>query len=733
MSINNISFLTLFGDGENLEVVRGNTHTFTFYNLKTKTGEPYNYSWNLRAYNDDPKLGAISQSDSGTLTACNQTLFSLTLDFPGDTYLLNSKWTLALQLEDSETNQIYEGGQVTITISKDSVDNAGQEIINNVDPGNLIRSTTLTGLNTELTGTITATDTILTGFGRVQNQIIATKTYIDTNYVPYTGATANVDLGTRSITATNQVIKSSGTSNDAVLISASDGSRLARFNETSGGHGWFEVDNNAGTAVFLARADGGNSYLSTGNFGLGTTSPTSTLDINGTNGHTALRMRTTYTPTSTSDTNGSTGQFAWDDNYLYLKTSTGWKRSTALNSALTNGGVVTPVEQMYFTVGRASSNRYVTDGTDDDVQINQAITDASVAGGGTVYLTSPVYSGGTITMRSNVALVGLAFTTYNAKNSSLGQVITNITGASNFSIADIFLNANSCSYGIILSSFTNAYVNRVKISNSTTRAGHFEEGTNIKVIECEARLTTGEGLIFYTNLRDSWLVNNLVDGATSYGLRASGGGQNNLVAGNTIMNGGTGIFMRSSIDKFVRIVHNNIINCTNGIELNSNSTTPLTSKALIANNTIEGKTATGVGIDLTVTAGVGNNRDHTIVNNNISNFAIGYRQLTTTSGISENIISGNKIMTCSAQAMVLYNSDSQINNNLIDTASTGIDIYSGSNWNTIVGNKILGVTTGIQERTGANYNNIQCNTVNASGTKISKTGANSISANNLTN
>lgn len=620
MSISNISFLTLFEDGANLEIVRGNTHTFVFSNLKTKTGDPYNYSWNLRAYNDDPKLGAISQSDSGTLVAGNQSFFNLTLDFPGNVYLLNSVWTLALQLEDPATNQVFEGGQVTITISKDSVDNAGQEIINNLNPGNLIRSTTLTGLNTGLTGAITATDTILTGFGRVQNQIDTALTSKENTIAA--GTTSQYYRGDKTFQTLDK------------------------------------------TAVGLANVD-------------------NTSDLN--------------KPLSTA------------------------------------AGIYVRARNVKFLVGPQSWCDYVTDGTDDHVQINQAITDANIAGGGTVQLIDGTFSGATITLKSNVSVIGSAFTTYNAKNSSISQVVNNTAAADNFNLSNIFLNANSSSYGIILSSFTNAYLDKVKISNSVTRAGHFEEGTNIKVTECEARLTAGEGLIFYTNLRDSWLVNNLVDGATSYGLRASGGGQNNLVAGNTIMNGGTGIFMRSSIDKFVRIVHNNIINCTNGIELNSNSTTTLNSKALVANNVIEGKTATGVGIDLTVTAGVGNNRDHVIVNNQISNFAIGYRQLTNTLGIADNIVSGNKIMNCSAQAMVLYNSDSQINNNLIDTASTGIDIYSGSNWNTIVGNKILGVTTGIQERTGANYNNIQCNTVNASGTKISKTGVNSVSANNLTN
>jgi len=70
---------------------------------------------------------------------------------------------------------------------------------------------------------------------------------------------------------------------------------------------------------------GGTGYLSNAS------SPSSALDITGSNGYSQLRLRTTYTPSSTSDTHGNTGDFGWDDNYLYIKTSSGWKR-TALST-----------------------------------------------------------------------------------------------------------------------------------------------------------------------------------------------------------------------------------------------------------------------------------------------------------------------------------------------------------------------------------------------------------------
>ena len=61
--------------------------------------------------------------------------------------------------------------------------------------------------------------------------------------------------------------------------------------------------------------------------GMGTTSPTATLDVNGSTGYDQVRMRTSYTPTGSADANGNVGDIAWDDDYMYMKTSAGWKRA----------------------------------------------------------------------------------------------------------------------------------------------------------------------------------------------------------------------------------------------------------------------------------------------------------------------------------------------------------------------------------------------------------------------
>lgn len=65
--------------------------------------------------------------------------------------------------------------------------------------------------------------------------------------------------------------------------------------------------------------------------GFRTTTPTSSIDINGTNGHNQLRLRNSYTPTSSADLNGSVGDVAWDVSFFYIKTGSGWRR-TAISS-----------------------------------------------------------------------------------------------------------------------------------------------------------------------------------------------------------------------------------------------------------------------------------------------------------------------------------------------------------------------------------------------------------------
>jgi hypothetical protein len=62
---------------------------------------------------------------------------------------------------------------------------------------------------------------------------------------------------------------------------------------------------------------------SSGNVGIGTSSPTTLLDVNAD----TVRVRTARTPASASAT-GAAGEICWDANYIYVCTATNtWKRS----------------------------------------------------------------------------------------------------------------------------------------------------------------------------------------------------------------------------------------------------------------------------------------------------------------------------------------------------------------------------------------------------------------------
>lgn len=105
-----------------------------------------------------------------------------------------------------------------------------------------------------------------------------------------------------------------GNSNTFLGYNASYGSNTTISNSTAVGANITLTDSNT---VIL-----GNNT----NVGIGTTTPTSKLHIDGTAGE-QLRIENSFTPSSTSDTTGETGDIAWDDGYIYVKTSAGWKRA----------------------------------------------------------------------------------------------------------------------------------------------------------------------------------------------------------------------------------------------------------------------------------------------------------------------------------------------------------------------------------------------------------------------
>lgn len=114
----------------------------------------------------------------------------------------------------------------------------------------------------------------------------------------------------------------------AFLYKGGIGNGLQIFKQNDTGNSLLVNHRGTDPAILVRNKYSENMVVeATGHIGVGTTDPTSLVDINGATGYGQLRIRTTYTPTSTSDTNGNVGDVTWDDNYMYIKTSAGWKRS----------------------------------------------------------------------------------------------------------------------------------------------------------------------------------------------------------------------------------------------------------------------------------------------------------------------------------------------------------------------------------------------------------------------
>jgi hypothetical protein len=142
-----------------------------------------------------------------------------------------------------------------------------------------------------------------------------------------TNGVRNTGVGYRSLFSNTD-----GYGNTSLGWSAGDANLIGNYNTFLGlGSNCITTNLTNATAIgYNSTVNQSNSMvLGNGviNVGVGTSTPSSTVHVEGLNGYNQFRLVTQYTPTGTTDTNGLIGDTAWDDNFIYIKTTAGWKRT----------------------------------------------------------------------------------------------------------------------------------------------------------------------------------------------------------------------------------------------------------------------------------------------------------------------------------------------------------------------------------------------------------------------
>ena len=321
--------------------------------------------------------------------------------------------------------------------------------------------------------------------------------------------TGNVAIGTTS-SSSRLDLKSSATNTDVQRWMAFDGSRLARLTETSGGAGWFEVDNASGVAQALLRGDGGDSYLLSGNFGIGTSTPGSKLDVisagTTTNGLslTANSLTTGYgayfSSTSTALSTGSLMGLDWSPGSATTATGDLLSLNVGSNGSLGNIFNVKNGGSSVFSVSQTAvtANLPVNFTSPGDVSFAYDLvftnpTASYITSAAPLYLRSgEVFNSSDLTLatynKGNVIVDSEAFTARSATSS--GQLVVGtstapanigglyITNGSTFGkslailnqteSADIFAASNSGTTRFVIAASGNIGINTTSTANPIT-------------------------------------------------------------------------------------------------------------------------------------------------------------------------------------------------------------------------------------------------------------------------
>ena len=305
----------------------------------------------------------------------------------------------------------------------------------------------------------------------------------------------------------------------------------------------------------------------------------------------------------------------------------------------------------YVANGEDSAGSGVGSIDGDQVQINQALSDVSAAGGGTVYLAAGTYTvDAAVSVPANVVLVG----TGNGTVIQLGNFGSTSVSIDAISIAGSDATVRDLSVNGRKSINTNGTQTGISISTATV--------TNVTVDRVMVHDFKSNG-IYSGTMSDGRIVNSNFDSNGSYGIYLIAGEGVTVSANSASGNGSAGIAMSGA--RNVLIGNHVADNVTYGIRSLYSSYSTITS------NTVEGTHAIGIASR--------NSIDLIISNNSItgtSSSAINIDSSDTQVSLSNNRLGGNVISDSASDT--IYSNQIDSTGKLISKSSAGTKVQTST-------------------------------------------------------
>jgi hypothetical protein len=384
----------------------------------------------------------------------------------------------------------------------------------------------------------------------------------------------------------------------------------------------------------------------------------------------------------------------------------------------------------------ASQADYITDGTADNVEIQQAIDAATAAGGGHVYLQAGTYNlAATINLKSNVILEG----------QGVGTILKPVSGTS-------IITAYSSGGAITCQTISQAAVISLRIDGTNfqhdSAAVHIDNCSDIKVGNCRIDNINGFGVFTTAGLTGS--ASGTTQRVTIFNNYIYGYGLNDLIGG--------GAYTTTATVTDVKAYANELIqDCTvngygNAIDMIGTTRMTITgndstgsinmgtehgnhSYMVISGNTIKpaiNLSSSNGRIQVTASSLSTANSDTITISNNtlMSVGSIGVKGISTmylqNVAITGNVLKGN---TTQSGIQLWFTQQATVTGNTVDGAYSCIQILSSTNAE-ILGNSFNNANYGINEDSNSpsvligpnHYNNIAVNRTVGGNTSLTLPG-----------